>query len=176
MNALSALEVINCTHNQIEQLNFSNNSNLTSVTCNNNSKLVGIDLSNGNNAAITFFNALNCPNLYCVKVDNAAYSSANWTNIDSGATFSENCSTLDIVDLTLDKKINIYPNPVKSNLMFKVHESITISSISIYDALGKEVLSSRNFSEVNVENLKSGLYFVNIKVDNNSVVKKLIVE
>lgn len=176
VNALSALEIINCSYNQMEQLNFSNNSNLTAVSFNDNSKLVGIDISNGNNNTITYFNALNCPNLYCVKVDNATYSTTNWTNIDSGATFAESCGTLDIASLTLDKKIDMYPNPVKNYVMFKVHESITISDINIYNTLGKKVLTPRNFSNVNVRNLKSGLYLVKIEVANNSIVKKLIVE
>lgn len=175
-NTLNALEIINCSSNKMEQLNFSNNPNLTDVTCNNNSRLVGINLSNGNNMAITYFNALNSPNLYCVKVDNEAYSTLNWTNIDATASFSEDCSTLSVDESYLSKKISLFPNPATNNVILKADASIKNIKVNIYNALGKLVLQPTDVSKFNISSLKSGIYFVKIEVGNNNVVKKLLVE
>jgi hypothetical protein len=37
------------------------------------------------------FIATNNPNLTCIQVDDAAYSTTNWTNIDAAASFSTDC-------------------------------------------------------------------------------------
>jgi len=49
-------------------------------------------VKNGNNTNFTLFKATNNPNLTCIEVDDATYSTTNWTNIDSTTSFSENCS------------------------------------------------------------------------------------
>ncbi|MBL4668737.1 MAG: hypothetical protein JKY30_05685, partial [Flavobacteriales bacterium] len=98
-NSLTALDVTNntaltilyCFNNSITALDVTNNTVLTSLACNYNS-LTALDVANGNNINFTWFNATINPNLSCITVDDATYSTTNWTNIDAASSFSLNCS------------------------------------------------------------------------------------
>ncbi len=83
------------------------------------------------------------------------------------------------------KKVNssdyfkIFPNPAKNNLTIKVTNSNFLASLSIIDQFGKSYLEKKfeedeKVSETNLDiaNLKSGLYFLRI----NNIVYKLIKE
>ena len=62
-----------------------------------NNNLSSLDLRNGNNTAFYHLHCENNPNLTCISVDDASWSTANWiTNqssfgIDTQHYFSENC-------------------------------------------------------------------------------------
>jgi hypothetical protein len=56
--------------------------------------------------------------------------------------------------------------------------NLELSSINIFDILGKKVFSQNTFTtnSLNVSQLKSGVYFVKITAQNNSITKKIIIE
>jgi Leucine-rich repeat (LRR) protein len=101
LNQLTALDVSNnpligefyCAQNQLSSIDVSNFTNLGVFYSYNNPSLTSINLQNGNNTAITDFNSVNCPLLYCVQVDNLTYSNAatGWIK-DASAVYSTNCS------------------------------------------------------------------------------------
>lgn len=69
------------------------------------------------------------------------------------------------------------PNPVQKILNIKIPNSISIDNITIFDVLGKIVYSANNtLDQINLENLKEGLYFVKIKSgainDSFKLIKK----
>ena len=69
-----------------------------------------------------------------------------------------------------------YPNPTQSSWKVK-SKGQAISNISVYDILGKQVLTmSPNSSEAIIKgsNLKSGLYFAQIKTEFGTNSIKLI--
>ncbi|AUS05653.1 T9SS type A sorting domain-containing protein [Pseudotamlana carrageenivorans] len=74
--------------------------------------------------------------------------------------------------------LSFYPNPVKSETGY-----ITISSklnsikkIDIYNVLGKQLLTLKLKSkELNISNLKKGVYILKITENNVSETRKLIV-
>jgi len=81
--------------------------------------LTSLNVKNGNNTNFTNFNATNNPNLTCIEVDDAAYSTANWLNIDAASSFSVDCSLSSIL---LSAKVYlqgaaINPNAGEDNLM-----------------------------------------------------------
>lgn len=81
-----------CDDNLLTSLDLSNSTELRLLACTNN-QLTSLNIQNGNN--INFFidlAAQSNPNLTCIQVDDAAWSTANWTNIDAIASFSEDCS------------------------------------------------------------------------------------
>ena len=86
----TALTVLWCPNNQLTTLDVSNNTALTYLDCEWN-QLTCLNVKNGNNQNMTGFNAFNNPNLACIEVDDAAWSTANWTNIDTQSFFSEDC-------------------------------------------------------------------------------------
>lgn len=82
---------LNCDLNVLTSLDLSLNTSLEVLDCNSN-LLTSLNLKNSNNTAITWFEANNNPDLTCIEVDDAAYSTTNWTNIDAQTSFSEDCS------------------------------------------------------------------------------------
>jgi hypothetical protein len=72
--------------------------------------------------------------------------------------------------------LNVYPNPARDSWTVKT-QNINMSSIQVFDVLGKSVLSLKpNASEatINGSSLKSGLYFARINTLNGSSSLKLI--
>lgn len=69
----------------------------------------------------------------------------------------------------------IYPNPASDYVTIKNAEN---ASMTIFDILGKKVLSRSNISlveQVNVSQLNSGTYFISIEKGNQKTVGKLII-
>jgi len=87
----TALTTLYCDNNQLTTLDVSNNTALTSLECQSN-QFTSLDVRNGNNTNfINCFCATNNPNLYCIDVDDDAWSTANWMYIDTQSFFSDNC-------------------------------------------------------------------------------------
>lgn len=92
-------------------------------------------------------------------------------------TATTTIQTLGNSDFDLAEYITLYPNPAQNELNIRVKNDISISSISIYNALGQLVLTSTNPTKsIDVSNLKTGSYFVKVISDkgilNSRFVKK----
>ena len=104
----TALISFGCYGNQLTSLDVSQNSALTSLSCEAN-QLTCINVANGN--SMIFFSPLDNPNLTCIQVDAAAWSSTSWLDIDSQMYFSENCNypagcfTASLTELTTSKNL-----------------------------------------------------------------------
>lgn len=62
----------------------------------------------------------------------------------------------------------VYPNPASDILKLKYEPFLKPKQIRLYDYTGRLVISNKGEDELNVESLKSGLYFVTILFDNGS--------
>lgn len=110
------LETLTLGFNLISNLDLTNNQSLEILDVNSN-QLTSLDIRNGNNTLITDFIATNNPDLQCILVDDAAYSTANWPDIDATSTFVETeaaCDALSLNDAVLNRDIKVFPNPAKS--------------------------------------------------------------
>jgi len=87
----TSLVHLDCTTNQLTSLDLTHNTALLGLLCANN-QLTSLNVKNGNNINITLFYSTNNPNLTCIEVDNATYSTTNWTNIDTWTSFNHNCT------------------------------------------------------------------------------------
>lgn len=68
-------------------------------------------------------------------------------------------------------KIEVYPNPMNKTL----HIDGDVQYVTIFNAVGQQVLFVENKNEIDVESLSEGLYFVKISDNSgNSVVKKIV--
>jgi hypothetical protein len=97
IEAFTALTTLNCWNNQLTSIDVSTNIALTDLDCYGN-QLTSLDLRNGNNTSFTEINAQNNPSLYCIGVDDDAWSTANWAGgwpflFDSQHYFSNNCGS-----------------------------------------------------------------------------------
>ena len=92
-STLIGLEDLEIQDTMIEVLDLTNNINLERLNA-SNSNLSLLNIKNGNNSIITGFDTTNNPNLICIQVDDATYSTTNWTNIDVQTSFSTtSCDT-----------------------------------------------------------------------------------
>jgi hypothetical protein len=81
------------------------------------------------------------------------------------------CPTASIDDQNqLD--ISIYPNPTNDKLFIQGLSSS--SRVSIYNVLGKLVLSQTISKEIDVNNLQSGIYVIKIAEEQKEIVRKFI--
>ena len=75
----------------LSSLDLSQNTALTTLNVRHN-PLTCLNLKNGNNTNFTNFQGYDTQYLNCIEVDDPAWSTANWTYIDAGTTFSTNCN------------------------------------------------------------------------------------
>ena len=77
---------------------------------------------------------------------------------------------LDVPNITIDNSVILYPNPFDTTL--KTNK--IVDEIAVYDLSGKMLAKQQNVTEIALENLKQGHYFVQIKIDNTLIVKQVI--
>lgn len=83
-------------------------------------------------------------------------------------------SNKDLTPTATNTKISVYPNPATDIL--NISSLTTNSLISLYNVSGKMVLQQSNTSDtlvMDVSNLKSGLYIINISSPEGNVIKKI---
>ena len=87
-------------------------------------------------------------------------------------------STVGIETQNLSSEINIFPNPNNGQFTVQVPEN-KLYDIAVYNVLGENVLDERqiNSSQKTIElhNVKSGVYFVHLSIDNKTISRKIII-
>ena len=89
--------------------------------------------------------------------------------------FKEDDEDIDNITEEQISSVQVYPNPVNDRLY--IETQTLIQSIEIYDIYGRrQQLSaiSCQSSVIDVENLKSGIYFVKINTEKGNIVKRII--
>jgi len=176
------LKFLDCLNNNLGYLDLSNHTNLMFLECSYN-LLTYLNVKNGNNQNFlqdedTFeylFFAEDNPNLTCIEVDNATWSTQNWTNIDQQTTFSENCD-VSVNNFASATNFTLFPNPISDFLTIK-SETNTIENIKIYDIKGVLLYEKQiKATEINLDLslLKTGIYFVKIKNEFGEIMQKII--
>lgn len=173
-----ALEEIVLTNNNFDAVDLSNLPNLKVVKLNDNPDLITLSIKNGNNAAITNFDASNTPNLTCILVDdiNASYLNS-WTK-DSGSTYVANeadcrARVLSVSDFDVSSHISLYPNPVNDVLKINVSNSLEVKSVEVLNMLGKRIVKTLN-TEIRFANYNTGIYLLKINTNKGVITKKVI--
>ena len=128
------LEGLSCGNNLITSLNLSLNTALHVLYCPEN-QISCLNIKNGNNINFWQFYVSENPNLSCIEVDDAAWSTSNWTGIDFQASFSEDCnndcssSTVGITELNSSKSLIQILDLMGRETSFKPNTSL----IYVYD-------------------------------------------
>ena len=108
----TALVVLYCDNNLLTSLDVSQNTALTILWCSAN-QLTSLNVRNGNNINWNWefcggyydFSSQNNPNLYCIEVDDVAWSTVNIIMIDAQHYFSNNCSGTGIQEHSTNKEL-----------------------------------------------------------------------
>ena len=98
----------------------------------------------------------------------ATDESGNSTTCESIVTIEAGMS----IDYDSLENIFIYPNPVIGKLF--IQGLLNPTKISVYNILGKLVFSKTTSSEINVDNLQSGIYILKIVDNQKEIVRRFI--
>jgi hypothetical protein len=178
-NALTVLDLsqnptfysLNCSNNFITELNLSKNPVFFSLMCNNNA-LTSLNVANGVNTQFYQFQVYNNPDLRCIEVDDATWSTSHWSYIDSTAYFSNDCGgTVGIEMQTSINNLSVYPNPVSSQITIDSNEQI--ENVDIYNSMG-ELVQTETTSSFNVADLPNGTYVLKIKTNFGTVNRRFV--
>ena len=170
----TALTYLFCFGNQLASLGVSNNTALTNLKCHEN-QLITLDVRNGNNTNVVDFTAFDNPDLSCILVDDASYSTSNWTDIDDASTFVNDeaeCDALSVGDNAFELEVSVYPNPTDDYLFMEGNKNPIF--ISIYNLLGEKVLSAKKTNKIDVKELSNGVYIIRISDGVSQTDKKFI--
>lgn len=104
-----------------------------------------------------------------------------------GIRYDNYGSGFNVDDLTIEvpassasfvaNSISIYPNPATSVINLTSKDGLTFENVTIVDVNGrtvKTVAINQTQSQINVSELNSGIYFLNIETNEGSTVKKFI--
>lgn len=170
-----------CENVPITSLDLSNNPLLEYIYC-YNTEISSLNLANGANELIDYLWVQNNPNLTCIQVDDASYSSTNWPNgdvsmedpylYDEGVSFSEDCSTAELTEIEDANLIYVYPNPASEQVNISLDRSDVIEILGTNGAL---VFKSENAIDhtLNIQDFDSGVYIIRT---NSGAINKLIIE
>lgn len=81
-------------------------------------------------------------------------------------------SSLSVNDVT-SFNVSLFPNPANNHITVKSN-NFEVSSVNVYDLLGKLVVQENTKDRIDISNLRKGMYFVEITSGNKSVTKKII--
>ena len=97
---------------------------------------------------------------------------------ESGWEAEITCNSSLSADNFNKSSIKLYPNP--ANSYFNISSEEMISSITVYDLAGRRVFENQNIkqtqTQVNVQNLTTGAYFVKVNVNGATQTFKIIKE
>ena len=83
------------------------------------------------------------------------------------------CNALSINDQN-KKDVELFPNPASEKVYFKGLDNYT--EVSVYDVFGRLILKNKtNENSLDISELESGIYYFEFYVQENKIVKKVIV-
>lgn len=74
-----------------------------------------------------------------------------------------------------ENKLTVFPNPASNRLNLSITNNLTINKVKITDLLGKFVYEQTdNTHQINIENLTSGIYFIQVFTNESEYKTKFI--
>ncbi len=175
LTAHTELYDLSCSRTMIDTLFLQNASNFTIIFA-QDANLRYVDLRNDNNENVAVYDTRGNPELRCVFVDDPAYSTANWTDVDPTTTFvatKAECNDL-AIDENTHLNLQLFPNPASS--YFSVVGEAAIETITLYDLNGTVVKTFQDGApSYDITSLSTGIYFVQMRTSKTTQITKLIV-
>lgn len=168
-----ALEELGCSSNALTSLDLSSNSSLIYLDASTNT-LAELNVANGNNTNLPniSFNAQYNPNLTCIEVDDATYSSTTWALIDSQTSFSENCNASSSINEISNNLITVYPNPTNGLIYFES----SIDQVNVYELNGKLLQTEQNINRIDLNHLSQGTYLIQMNSSSYNQTERVIIK
>ncbi len=171
------LRYLRCKENNLSNLDLTLNTELVILSCQSNN-LTCLNIKNGNNTEfdsfVGYFNATDNPNLTCIEVDDVLWSEVNMENIDTTASFSEDCPdcTNAISPINEDVNINIYPNPTNGQVIILGED---FEEVKIFNLCGILIQETKS-KEIDLSKQPKGIYFFKIKTKEVAITRKIVLQ
>lgn len=98
--------------------------------------------------------------------------------IDNIRVFTGNTEPASVQDFS--QHVSVYPNPTSNHLFVEVNGTPSISQLRVLNLMGQEVPATIEGNAhrklVTTSNLASGIYFVELKLDEHRIVKRFVKE
>jgi len=83
--------------------------------------------------------------------------------------------------LTQNQNIIVYPNPANDIVTLQLKGILSEQCLTLYDMLGRNeyqavLIPGRDNIQIDVKNLKDGVYFIELKTQNSIITQKLIIQ
>lgn len=145
--AQTSLTTLYADNTEILDLDVSGNTALHTFSMINGT-LNSLNIANGNNSNFVAFTVRNHPDLSCITVDDVAFSEANWSDQNNGASFSTDCSneendfltfsfteetgaaSIDVANHTIDSEVALGTDPTSLVPAFTISAGATIDQAS----------------------------------------------
>lgn len=102
-----------------------------------------------------------------VSID-GIYVRTEWNLVDAGTALSTD-------DFALSQ-ISLYPNPINNGTLNIVSPTNELKEISVFDVSGRMVLKTKTENNsIDVSQLKSGIYLLNININGSKKTSKIII-
>lgn len=112
--------------------------------------------------------------LYTIGEVNVQELNAGNILLSEGFINSNFGETLNITEVNpIENQLLLYPNPAQE--VFYVSSSLPITQLTLYDVTGKQIAKT-NATQMKVEHLSAGVYFVKISTETNHTIKRLVVK
>ncbi len=109
--------------------------------------------------------------------NNGAIGDGTFISKNIPTAISGVCSNLNVSQIVDSKKLLLYPNPVNTILAINNPNDYEIEEISIVNNLGQTVLEfDVNATQIDLQEMVSGIYFITYKINNKVCVQKIIKE
>ncbi|KIA90616.1 T9SS type A sorting domain-containing protein [Kaistella jeonii] len=106
-----------------------------------------------------------------VTTTSIGFPNAHWVMTITGV------NNLGVTEIINSKNLQVYPNPVKDVLNFKLANNLKVESIELFDMTGKKVITvnSKATQGVNVAGFAKGTYILKVKgSDGNVYIQKVL--
>ena len=103
-------------------------------------------------------------------------SPTRW-NVDNFSISANN--GIGIKDYGLERMINIFPNPTNEILNIATDTDLKINSIAIYSSTGQLLKTYKNSQKsfnIDLKGISKGIYYLHFQLENENVVKKIILK
>ena len=84
-----------------------------------------------------------------------------------------------ITEIEKSADFYVYPNPTQTKVTFKVSKNLINFDLNIYNIQGKlikKIILNSTQTTIDIGDFESGLYFVKVQGDNQTLIRKIVVE
>jgi hypothetical protein len=94
-------------------------------------------------------------------------------SVDFVRTISGECNVLNVNSNALSQ-VAVYPNPTSDVLNIQTPANVDVTSVVLFDILGKKVNADYNNSAINMTSLSQGVYILKVETSAGTLTQKVV--